>query len=248
MSLELVEDVPIEEPVVGAVDMQCVLGRESCVDQQGKDLLEWPQGAQWSQAQWCGQRAGDQQRHDVGVAERQEAQVVGDAAQLCLPVLVVREDRQFVQDELGHPVKQGCPVGGVAVEAHRVPAQFLPEPPHGQGFEPFGIHEFQRRGQHQFTAQRLFAAGEPAVLGSLLRGDIDTNDIKGSTRTLEFAVYVAAVLATIITAAVVGDNASENGVDVFNASTAMQYITWLTVGFMVARGLAKAGNRNHNRA
>jgi len=75
----------------------------------------------------------------------------------------------------------------------------------------------------------------------------NTNDIKVSTRTLEFAVYVAAVLATIITAAVVGDNASENGVDVFNASTAMQYITWLTVGFMVARGLAKAGNRNNNR-
>lgn len=76
----------------------------------------------------------------------------------------------------------------------------------------------------------------------------NTNDMKVSMRTLEFAVYVAAVLATIITSAVVGDNASENGVDVFNASTAMQYITWLTVGFMVARGLAKAGNRNHNRA
>lgn len=76
----------------------------------------------------------------------------------------------------------------------------------------------------------------------------NTNDMKVSTRTLEFAVYVAAVLATIITAAVVGDNASENGVDVFNASTAMQYITWLTVGFMVARGLAKAGNRSHNPA
>jgi hypothetical protein len=74
----------------------------------------------------------------------------------------------------------------------------------------------------------------------------NTNDIKISTRTLEFAVYVAAVLATIITSAVVGDNASENGVDVFNAHDAMQLITWLTVGLMVARGLAKAGNRNHS--
>jgi hypothetical protein len=72
------------------------------------------------------------------------------------------------------------------------------------------------------------------------------NDIKISTRTLEFAVYVAAVLATIITAAVVGDDASENGVDVFNANDAMQYITFLTVGLMVARGLAKAGNRVSN--
>ncbi|MGM0928878.1 MAG: hypothetical protein ACQEXN_04105 [Actinomycetota bacterium] len=54
------------------------------------------------------------------------------------------------------------------------------------------------------------------------------------------------MLATIITAAVVGDNASENGVDVFNANHAMQYITYLTIGFMVARGLAKAGNRDHS--
>lgn len=76
----------------------------------------------------------------------------------------------------------------------------------------------------------------------------NTNDIKVSTRTLEFAVYVAAVLATIITAAVVGDDSSENGVDVFNAHDAMQLITWLTVGLMVARGLAKAGNRVHAHA
>jgi prolipoprotein diacylglyceryltransferase len=71
------------------------------------------------------------------------------------------------------------------------------------------------------------------------------NDIKISTRTLEFAVYAAAVIATIITAAVVGDDSSENGVDVFNANDALQYITWLTVGLMIARGLAKAGNRVH---
>jgi hypothetical protein len=45
---------------------------------------------------------------------------------------------------------------------------------------------------------------------------------------------------------VVGAEARENGVDDFNANDAMQYITWLTVGLMVARGLAKAGNRTHN--
>ena len=75
----------------------------------------------------------------------------------------------------------------------------------------------------------------------------NANDIKISTRSLEFAVYVAAVLATIITSAVVGDDARENAVDVFNAHDAMQLITWLTVGLMVARGLAKAGNRDHHQ-
>ncbi|MCQ1946738.1 MULTISPECIES: hypothetical protein [unclassified Arthrobacter] len=74
----------------------------------------------------------------------------------------------------------------------------------------------------------------------------NANDIKVSTRTLEFAVYVLAVIATIITAAVVGDNANENGLDVFNAAQAMQYITFLTVGLMVARGLAKSGHRGNN--
>lgn len=72
------------------------------------------------------------------------------------------------------------------------------------------------------------------------------NDIKASVRTLEFVVYVLAVIATIITAAVVGDDARENGVDVFDAAQAMQYIVFLTVGLMVARGLAKAGNRFNN--
>lgn len=75
----------------------------------------------------------------------------------------------------------------------------------------------------------------------------NANDIKISTRSLEFAVYVAAVLATIITSAVVGDDARENGVDVFNAHDAMQLITWLTVGLMVARGLSKACNRDHHQ-
>jgi hypothetical protein len=69
------------------------------------------------------------------------------------------------------------------------------------------------------------------------------NDIKVSVRTLEFVVYVLAVIATIITAAVVGDDARENAVDVFDAAQAMQYIVFLTVGLMVARGLAKSGNR-----
>ena len=72
------------------------------------------------------------------------------------------------------------------------------------------------------------------------------NDIKVSVRTLEFVVYILAVIATIITAAVVGDDARENGVDVFDAAQAMQYIVFLTVGLMVARGLAKSGNRNGN--
>ncbi|GAA3698246.1 hypothetical protein GCM10023081_39030 [Arthrobacter ginkgonis] len=70
-----------------------------------------------------------------------------------------------------------------------------------------------------------------------------SSGVKAATKTTEFFVYVAMVLATVITALVVGDN-GENTEDAFNAAQAMQYITYLTIGYMLARGLAKSGNRH----
>lgn len=73
-----------------------------------------------------------------------------------------------------------------------------------------------------------------------------STETKLSTKTTEFFVYIAAVLAVIITAAVVGDGTegSDAG-DLFDANQAMQYITYLTIGYMIARGLAKSGSREH---
>jgi surface polysaccharide O-acyltransferase-like enzyme len=73
-----------------------------------------------------------------------------------------------------------------------------------------------------------------------------STETKASTKTTEFFVYLAAVLAVIITAAVVGDGTegSDAG-DLFDANQAMQYITYLTIGYMIARGLAKSGSREH---
>jgi hypothetical protein len=69
-----------------------------------------------------------------------------------------------------------------------------------------------------------------------------TTETKASTKTTEFFAYLA-VTATIVTASiVVGDGDSTNG-DSFTANDAMRYITWLTIGYMVARGLTKAGSR-----
>ena len=73
--------------------------------------------------------------------------------------------------------------------------------------------------------------------------------IKAATKTTEFMVYVAMVLATVITALVVGENGEgETAGDPFNAALAMQFITYLTIGYMIARGLAKSGNRNTTHA
>jgi hypothetical protein len=69
--------------------------------------------------------------------------------------------------------------------------------------------------------------------------------LKAATKTTEFMVYVAMVLATVITALAVGENGEgETAGDPFNAALAMQFITYLTIGYMLARGLAKSGNRN----
>ena len=64
------------------------------------------------------------------------------------------------------------------------------------------------------------------------------------TMTSELIAYVATVLAVIVTAFVVG--ADDNGVDAFGAAQALQLLTFLTIGYMVARGLAKSGN--HSRS
>lgn len=68
-----------------------------------------------------------------------------------------------------------------------------------------------------------------------------TTETKASTKTSELIAYVAAVVAVAITALLVGDDGEG---DPFGASEALRYITYLTIGYMVARGLAKAGSRD----
>jgi hypothetical protein len=70
-----------------------------------------------------------------------------------------------------------------------------------------------------------------------------STETKESTKTTELYVYIAAVAAVVITAFVVG-NGEGGGGDPFGASEALRYITYLTIGYMVARGLAKSGSRD----
>ena len=67
-------------------------------------------------------------------------------------------------------------------------------------------------------------------------------ETKPAFKTTEFFVYLAAVVAVVITALTVDGDASTGG-DPFNAEQALRYITFLTIGYMVSRGLAKAGSR-----
>jgi hypothetical protein len=69
-------------------------------------------------------------------------------------------------------------------------------------------------------------------------------ETRPATKTTEFMAYIAAVLAVAITALVVGDDGA-NTSDPFSAEQALRYITFLTIGYMIARGLAKSGSRAH---
>jgi hypothetical protein len=71
-------------------------------------------------------------------------------------------------------------------------------------------------------------------------------ETRPARKTTELIAYVAAVLAVTLTAFVVGDD-GENTVDPFSAAEALRYITFLTIGYMIARGLAKSGSRSNTR-
>jgi hypothetical protein len=67
----------------------------------------------------------------------------------------------------------------------------------------------------------------------------ETTETKPAFKTTELIVYVLAVVGVLIASAMVDENEDGQG---FGADTAWKYVTWLTIGYMVARGLAKAGS------
>ncbi len=67
-------------------------------------------------------------------------------------------------------------------------------------------------------------------------------ETKPAFKTTEFFVFLAGVVAIVITALTVDGDASTGG-DPFNAEQALRYITFLAIGYMISRGLAKAGAR-----
>jgi len=64
-----------------------------------------------------------------------------------------------------------------------------------------------------------------------------STETKASVKTSELIAYVAAVLGVLIASAIV--DATD-----FGAQEAWFYVTLLTIGYMVSRGLAKSGSRD----
>jgi hypothetical protein len=66
-----------------------------------------------------------------------------------------------------------------------------------------------------------------------------STETKSAHKTTELIVYVLAVLGVLIASMIVDQS--------FGADPAWRYVTYLTVGYMISRGLAKAGSREPYR-
>ena len=72
-------------------------------------------------------------------------------------------------------------------------------------------------------------------------GDVEVSTGRQSAYiTIELILYLLASIGIFLTAAIVDESGSAEG---FGASQAWFYVTLLTIGYMVARGLAKSGSR-----
>ena len=70
-----------------------------------------------------------------------------------------------------------------------------------------------------------------------------STETKAAYKTTEFAVYVVVFLGILLASFLVKTGQDGERVDYFRADKAWWYITLLTIGYMIARGLAKSGSR-----
>ncbi|HEX2772972.1 MAG TPA: hypothetical protein VHN18_11160 [Micromonosporaceae bacterium] len=66
------------------------------------------------------------------------------------------------------------------------------------------------------------------------------DETKPSLRTSEFYVYLASVAAVLLASWLVGEGDGDR--DWFRADRAWLYISLLSIGYLISRGLAKAGS------
>jgi len=67
------------------------------------------------------------------------------------------------------------------------------------------------------------------------------DETKPSWKSTELWIYLAAVAGVLIASQAVGERDGQG--DIFAADKAWWYITLLTIGYLISRGLAKAGSK-----
>ena len=70
-----------------------------------------------------------------------------------------------------------------------------------------------------------------------------STETKASFKTTEFFAYLGAVVGVLMASQLVGTEDGHD--DYFRADRAWFFVVLLTVGYMVARGIAKSGSRDY---
>lgn len=74
-----------------------------------------------------------------------------------------------------------------------------------------------------------------------------STETKHASKTTELYAYILVVAGILIASALIGadDNAGRGDAagDYFTANVAWTLITWVTIGYLLSRGLAKSGSR-----
>ena len=73
-----------------------------------------------------------------------------------------------------------------------------------------------------------------------------SSETKAAFKTSEFIIYVVAVIGVLLASFLVSTTDAHE--DYFRADRAWFYVVLLSIGYMVSRGLAKAGSRQHDDA
>ena len=70
-----------------------------------------------------------------------------------------------------------------------------------------------------------------------------STETKSAYKTTEFLTYVGVFAGILVASFLVKTGQDGQRLDYFRADKAWWYITLLTIGYMIARGLAKSGSR-----
>jgi hypothetical protein len=109
---------------------------------------------------------------------------------------------------------------------------------------PPGLPNLGKHGKEPAWMQRL--AGPPARLPTIDRRGVArrlSTETKAAYKTTEFITYVVVFAGILLASFLVKTGQDGQRVDYFRADEAWWYITLLTIGYMIARGLAKSGSR-----
>ncbi|WP_347404667.1 hypothetical protein [Solwaraspora sp. WMMD1047] len=108
---------------------------------------------------------------------------------------------------------------------------------------PYRASNSQMPDEQYMNTQQIPAMhseNQPEMRGGRRGGLMRGSETKPAVRSTEFWIYLLAVGGTLLASQLVGRNA--DGVDIFRADRAWWLIALLTIGYLVSRGLAKAGS------